>query len=613
MSVHAIYSDSDKRRIKQAKKRRRSVDDLKPRPIPLAFVVRWRQHPGGGDTSCRFRVADFESVREAADAAHELDRDIRVHKRDNRGFALRHQILNDTESEGGLMLLAEYLRGAFMDYVLADLSPNSQFTYARKIETLILNMPMKVATERNREPRRYEPTPLGITPLDQITPSMCVSWRQELLRRGVGRRSVAIAYEVLRSAFSHAVETLGFLGSSPMHRPTARGRKHAKRGRAPIKPNRVVAPDLVEAIRLRYLHRGRPRTALGVSLLAYLGFRISELMPRVWGDLVDATGNAHHWIALETTVSDGQVVDRLKGGHPLRMVKVFEPIRQEIEETYRVLGCPPLDELVITRDDGKPGILDPDDFSDRLRRVRKLFGSRFRPQDLRHTCASILGSGGDEERGTPWTFTEIGDQLGHSPDISARIYQHVVKDPKYRGKPIETVILTARSEAPAAHEARKQKARGLYADSVKTGATRPEHDEAEDPLIREFSYAPRRRWRPDPSVPGRFDVRHLVDLGLLSAGEPLTGRTLNGEVTALIADDCRIEITDGRSFQTVTGASTALMGKTRNGWPFWRVERDGVSVRLAELRKQAEAVATPRPAEGATLRTAHPRPPRRAV
>jgi integrase len=66
---------------------------------------------------------------------------------------------------------------------------------------------------------------------------------------------------------------------------------------------------------------------------------------------------------------------------------------------------------------------------------------------LRHTAASLLIAAGRP-------VTEVANQLGHSPEVSARTYQHLIE--AARGKPIRSVddwIMAARAQLEQARKA----------------------------------------------------------------------------------------------------------------------------------------------------------------
>lgn len=61
------------------------------------------------------------------------------------------------------------------------------------------------------------------------------------------------------------------------------------------------------------------------------------------------------------------------------------------------------------------------------------------PYDLRHTCASLLAAAG-------WNHLEIAKQLGHSPETSVRVYQHLLEIGHGERRSIDAWITEARQE-----------------------------------------------------------------------------------------------------------------------------------------------------------------------
>jgi hypothetical protein len=81
---------------------------------------------------------------------------------------------------------------------------------------------------------------------------------------------------------------------------------------------------------------------------------------------------------------------------------------------------------------------------------------------------------------------------------------------------------------------------------------------------------------------GELDA--LVRAGLLAAGEELVWRRRGGSHRAVVTAAGGLELDDGRTFDTPSGAARALAGYEVNGWRSWARARDGV--RLSVLRDQ---------------------------
>ena len=87
------------------------------------------------------------------------------------------------------------------------------------------------------------------------------------------------------------------------------------------------------------------------------------------------------------------------------------------------------------------------------------------------------------------------------------------------------------------------------------------------------------------AVVGRLvAVADLVSGGVLAPGAYLRLRVSDdGTATAMITDDGAIALLDGRTFQSPSGAATALTGKPVNGWNAWVTEEDDAT--LHQLRQ----------------------------
>ena len=88
---------------------------------------------------------------------------------------------------------------------------------------------------------------------------------------------------------------------------------------------------------------------------------------------------------------------------------------------------------------------------------------------------------------------------------------------------------------------------------------------------------------PSPSVrTGELDA--LVQAGLLHVGEELIWKRRGVSHRAVVMSGGALQFSDGRIFESPSGAARALAGYEVNGWRNWARVRDGV--RLASLRDQ---------------------------
>ncbi|MFI7491510.1 hypothetical protein ACIBXA_24335 [Micromonospora echinaurantiaca] len=80
------------------------------------------------------------------------------------------------------------------------------------------------------------------------------------------------------------------------------------------------------------------------------------------------------------------------------------------------------------------------------------------------------------------------------------------------------------------------------------------------------------------------ELAPLVQAGLLQAGENLVWKRRQSTHRAVVTADGWLELEDGRSFETPSGAARTLSGYEVNGWRNWGRARD--AVRLSSLRDQ---------------------------
>ncbi|WP_435737375.1 DUF262 domain-containing protein [Cellulosimicrobium sp. PMB13] len=83
----------------------------------------------------------------------------------------------------------------------------------------------------------------------------------------------------------------------------------------------------------------------------------------------------------------------------------------------------------------------------------------------------------------------------------------------------------------------------------------------------------------------RTNVGDLIQAGLLAPGAKIYARA--GAVVANISEEGRIHL-DGNVYPSPSAAGSAVTGHAINGWSYWRIERNGRRVPLAELRTQFE-------------------------
>ncbi|MGC5031901.1 GmrSD restriction endonuclease domain-containing protein [Micromonospora sp. DT229] len=89
---------------------------------------------------------------------------------------------------------------------------------------------------------------------------------------------------------------------------------------------------------------------------------------------------------------------------------------------------------------------------------------------------------------------------------------------------------------------------------------------------------------------GGVTTARLVEVGALVAAEKLTLTYKKAKYTALVNSDGQIELDSGEKFESPSPAASAATGKPAiNGWSAWKVQRQGKSVSLFDIRSDALA------------------------
>lgn len=285
---------------------------------------------------------------------------------------------------------------------------------------------------------------LGALSLTELRPRRLYEWQQARLAAGAGPAVLGKAQGLLRQILDAAVLPHEYLEVNPvlaLKRPEYVKREH-----------RWLAAAEVEALRRWYLDRDDLRSATLISILGFVGIRPQDALALEWPHL---DGDR---LTVIQKVSDGRIVPGSKTGeHWRRRVYVPAPVRDDLAE-WRTAGSGR--GLIFPRADGQPWRKhDWDNWRSKytrpggrrhgtgsrpLARCFKLatedvgLGATLAPYALRHTAATLYAAAG-------WTAAEIGQQLGHSPEVSQRIYQHVLDTKPGERRSIEDYIAEARS------------------------------------------------------------------------------------------------------------------------------------------------------------------------
>ena len=268
---------------------------------------------------------------------------------------------------------------------------------------------------------------LGGLKLVDVRPRVIESWQRGLLSKGTSARVVQQARVVLSQILTRAVAH-EYIAGNPMQ--AISGPKHRTERREP------ATVEQVEAMRGYFLKEERRRDALLISVLAYTGIRPpQESHGLMWSDI---EGRFFH---LRRKNVYGKLQTGLKMEKERRAVEIPGPVAVELAEYGLSIGR--RTGLIFPTRAGKP--FSKSDWGNFRRRhfdkARKAAGlpEKFRPYDLRHTCASLMIASGA-------TSPEVAEQLGHSVSQSESTYQHLIRAMRGEEKiPLDELIQRSRN------------------------------------------------------------------------------------------------------------------------------------------------------------------------
>lgn len=290
---------------------------------------------------------------------------------------------------------------------------------------------------------------LGDRPLVDLRPRLLAEWQERRLAEGAGPAVLGKAQGLLGRILKKAVLPHEYLEVNPVDAldpPAYDKREH-----------RWITAAEVEALRGWYLERDDIRSATLVSILAYVGIRPQDALALEW---------TH--VGKKLTViqknSDGVILQGSKTGEGYkRKVHLPQAVAADLKE-WRAAGSG--SGLVFPRfTDGAPWTKnDYDNWRSKYKRKSKSqpatrplaacfklaaddvgLGQSLKPYDLRHTAASLCAAAG-------WTHVEVAHQLGHSPEVSMRTYQHLIDAKPGERRSVEDYIREAREIAPDADD-----------------------------------------------------------------------------------------------------------------------------------------------------------------
>lgn len=250
---------------------------------------------------------------------------------------------------------------------------------------------------------RYIQPYLGDYPVHLLTAPVVRDWQQRLLSKGTGPASVGKVGTMLKQILDY-----GLAGEHIARNPAAtlkRPEHKRKRGKA-------CSTEQIESMRAWMLDRERIGDAALISILGYVGTRPGEALALQWADVRKGS------LSITKSIADGRVKSTKTGEDRVAMLP--KAVSKDLAR-WKLLS-PSVKGLVFPRPkDGEPWRkTDWTNWRNRyFRRAVEAAGieGRFRPYDLRHTCASLM-----IDAGCP--VTEVAAQLGHSPQTCLTTYAH---------------------------------------------------------------------------------------------------------------------------------------------------------------------------------------------
>ncbi len=294
----------------------------------------------------------------------------------------------------------------------ADLSEKTLKSYSQAIDTHVLPYLGNLKVHRS-----------------ELRPAVLAEWQRDRLAAGAGPPIIKRARGVLSQVLDAAVLPHELLDSNPI---------------VPVKPPKVppTEPRFITAIdvertRRHLIEQGDIGSATLVSVLAYVGIRPQDGLALNWNHI----GTKLQVIQKNV---DGVILPGAKTGMGYRrQVNLPDPIRADLEG-WRVASGGSTQGLIFPRSTDRLAWKETDYRNWRNRAFNKAAEAAglgdLNPYDLRHTCASLLAAAG-------WNHLEIAAQLGHSPETSVKVYQHLIQVELGERRSIDEWITEARAEA----------------------------------------------------------------------------------------------------------------------------------------------------------------------
>lgn len=378
------------------------------------YLVRWRE--GGRGTRQHKRLFDRKEDAEFFEASI---------RRSKQLGQLASELL------GSEQRFDEFVVEWWQKYAIQVLKPGTIATYAYMVD-------------------RWITPQLGALKLREISRETIDQYRLNLTAAGAGAPTVNRTLGILQGILQRAVEWRRIAGN-----PVAGARRLPHRRSETIDAR---TPEEIERIR-GVLDL---QDAVLVSVLAYEALRPGEAFALRWSDVLGQDGKPRERLRVQRGLSGGEISSTKSAR--AREPELFPPVAKDLAELYLAKGRPPLGSLVFPN--SRAGHLSRHNWRQRVWKpaLAKLWpcppcngdgkikkkpceacagwgtSNRFRPYDLRHTCATLL-----IYEGRP--VVEVAQHLGHAdPGFTLREYTHVFRDANARRHvPIADAISSARA------------------------------------------------------------------------------------------------------------------------------------------------------------------------
>ena len=263
--------------------------------------------------------------------------------------------------------------------------------------------------------RLYVRPELGRQPMASITPLGIQTLYGALLERGLSPRTVRYAHSVLRNALEQAVKWQMLHQNPAQHVDLPRQKREEMRSLSPDEARQFLEACVVN------------RYGILFELLLTTGLRPGEALGLKWSDIDWDSGRLRvQRVLLPTGGFEEPKTARARRTLPLpssTVQSLRDHRRNQAEERLEAGAQWQDNDLIFAAEGGKP--------VNHINLVRRHFkpllkdaglSERFRLYDLRHTCATLLLSAGENPK-------IVSERLGHaSITLTLDTYSHVLPD-----------------------------------------------------------------------------------------------------------------------------------------------------------------------------------------